>query len=50
LSIGFKLNGDNYPLTHEESYWWQRKKSHLTGIPLAPEEIKPTHEKWEKAD
>jgi len=26
------------------------KKSHLTGIPLAPEEIKPTYEKWEKAD
>jgi len=26
------------------------KKSHLTGIPLAPEEIEPAYEKWEQAD
>jgi len=36
--------------THEESYRWQRKKSHLTGIPLTPKEIEPAYERWEQAD
>ena len=36
--------------THEESYRWQRKKSHLTGIPPIPEEIEPIYEKWEQTD
>jgi len=48
LSIGFKLNGDNYPLwvtLMKKAIGGRGKKSHLTGIPLAPEEIEPTYEK-----
>ena len=53
LSIGFKLNGDNYPLWAtliKKAISGRGKKSHLTGIPLAPEEIEPGYEKWEQAD
>ena len=53
LSIGFKLNGDNYPLwatLKKKAICGKGKKSHLTGIPPAPEENEPTYEKWEHAD
>jgi len=53
LSIDFKLNGDNYPLWEtlmKKVIGGRGKKSHLTGIPSAPEEIEPTHGKWEQAD
>jgi len=47
LSIGFKLNGDNYSLwatLMKKAIGSRGKKSHLTGI------IEPTYEKWEQAD
>jgi len=50
LSIGSKLNGDNYPLwatLMKKAIGGRRKKSHLTGIPPAAEETEPTYEKWE---
>jgi len=53
LSISFKLNGDNYPLwatLMKKAIGGRGKKSHLTGIPPAPEETEPTYEKWEQAD
>jgi len=53
LSISFKLNGDNYPLwatLMKKAIGDRGKKSHLTGIPLALEEIEPAYEKWEQAD
>jgi len=53
LSIGFKLNGDNYPLWAtllKKTISGRGKKSHLTGISSAPEEIEPTYEKLEHAD
>jgi len=53
LSIGFKLNGDNYPLwvtLTKKAIGGRGKKSHLTGIPPVPEEIEPAYEKWERAD
>jgi len=53
LSIGFKLNGDNYPLwatLMKKAIGGRGKKSHLTGIPPALEEIEPAYEKWEQAD
>jgi len=53
LSIGFKLNGDNYPLwatLMKKAIGGRGKKSYLTGIPPAPEEIEPVYEKWEQAD
>jgi len=53
LTIGFKLNGDNYPLwatLMKKAIGGRGKKSHLTGIPPAPKEIEPAYEKWEQAD
>jgi len=53
LTIGFKLNGDNYPLwttLMKKAISGRGKKSHLTGIPSAPEETEPAYEKWEQAD
>jgi len=53
LSIGFKLNGDNYSIWArlvEKAISDRGKKSHLIGIPSAPEETKPAYEKWEQAD
>ena len=53
LSIGFKLNADNYPLwaTLMKKVVGDRgKKSHLIVIPSTPKEIEPTYEKWEQAD
>jgi len=53
LSIDFKLNRDNYPLwatLMKKAIDDRGKKSHLTGIPLAPDEIEPTYEKWEQTD
>jgi len=53
LSICFKLNKDNYPLwatLMKKAIGGRGKKSHLTGIPPAPEEIEPTYEKWEQTD
>jgi len=53
LSIGFKLNGDNYPLwatLMKKVIGCRGKKSDLTGIPLTPKDIEPTYEKWEQAD
>jgi len=47
LSIGFKLNRDNYPLwatVMKKAISGRRKKSYLTGIPLTPEEIEPAYE------
>ena len=51
LSIGFKLNGDNYPLwatLMKKAIGGRGKKSHLTSIPPAPEEIEPAYEKWNR--
>jgi len=42
LSIGFKLNGDNYPLwatIMKKAIGDRGNKTHLTGIPPAPEKI-----------
>jgi len=53
LSIGFKLNGDSYPLwttLMKKVISGRGKKSHLIGIPPAPEEIEPAYEKWEQTD
>jgi len=51
LSIGFKLNGDNYPLwgpLMKKAIGGRGKKSHLIGITLALKEIEPAYEKWNK--
>ena len=48
FSIGFKLNGDNYPLwatLKNKAIGGRGNKSHLIGIPPAPEEIEPIYEK-----
>jgi len=53
LSIGFKLNGDNYPLWEtlmKKAISARGKKSHLTGISPTPEKTEPTYEKWEQAN
>ena len=53
LSIGIKLNGDNHPLwatLMKKVIGGRGKKSHLTSIPPAPEEIELAYEKWEQAD
>ena len=53
LSIGFKLNGNNYPLwatLMKKAIGGRGKKSHLTGIPPTPKKIEPAYEKWEQAD
>jgi len=53
LSIGFKLNGDNYPLwvtLMKKAISGRGKKRHTTSIPLAPEEIELAYEKWEQVD
>jgi len=50
LSIGFKLNGDNYLLwvtLMKKAISGRGKKSHLIGIPPIPEEIESAYEKWE---
>jgi len=42
LKTNIKLNGDNYPLwatLMKKAIGGRAKKSHLTGIPPAPEEI-----------
>jgi len=53
LSIGFKLNEDNYPLwatLMKKAIGDRGKKSHLTGIPPTLEETKSAYEKWEQAN
>jgi len=53
LSFGFKLNRDNYALwttLMKKAIGGRGKKSHLTSIPSAPEEIEPVYEKWEQTD
>jgi len=53
LSIGFKLNRDNYPLLAtlmKKVIGGRGKKSHLRGVPPASEEIEPAYEKWKQAD
>jgi len=53
LSIYFKLNRDNYPLwatLMKKAIGDTGKRSYLTSIPLAPEEIELAYEKWEQAD
>ena len=53
LSIGFKLNGDNYPLwatLMKKAIGGRGKKSHLIGIPSTPEEIELAYKKWEQVD
>jgi len=53
LSIGFKLNGDNYPLwatLMKKAIDGRGKKSYLTNIPRAPVEIESAYKKWEQTD
>ncbi|XP_072056226.1 uncharacterized protein [Arachis hypogaea] len=53
LSIGFQLNGDNYPLwvtLIRKVIGGRGKKAHLTGIPPAPAETEPTYEQWKQGD
>jgi len=53
LSIGLKLNGDNYPLwvtLMKKAIGGRGKNSHLTSIHPTPQEIEPAYEKWEQAD
>ncbi|XP_072080977.1 uncharacterized protein [Arachis hypogaea] len=52
LSIGFKLNGDNYPLWKtlmKKAISGRGKKAHLTGVPPAPAETEPAYDQWEQA-